>query len=98
MGLQLTIDVLGIGPSSLSYLKRLPVRGMKIDQSFVMEMARHDDVIVRSAIELAHNLGLQVVAEGVEHRDIWDRLIVLGCDAAQGNYVSDPLEPGKVGP
>ncbi len=96
MGLQLTIDDFGIGHSSLSYLKRLPVRGMKIDRSFVMEMARHDDVIVRSAIELAHNLGLQVVAEGVEHREIWNRLIVLGCDAAQGNYVSDPLESGKV--
>jgi diguanylate cyclase (GGDEF)-like protein len=96
MGLQLTIDDFGIGHSSLSYLKRLPVRGMKIDQSFVMEMGRHDDVIVRSAIELAHNLGLQVVAEGVEHREIWNRLIVLGCDAAQGNYVSDPLEPEKI--
>jgi diguanylate cyclase (GGDEF)-like protein len=96
MGLRLTIDDFGIGHSSLSYLKRLPVRGMKIDQSFVMEMARHDDVIVRSTIELAHNLGLQVVAEGVETHEIWSRLIVLGCDAAQGNYVSGPLEPQKV--
>ena len=68
MGLQFTIDDFGIGHSSLSYLKRLPVRGMKIDQSFVMEMARHDDVIVRSTIDLAHNLGLQIVAEGVESR------------------------------
>src|SRR4029079_6129715 len=96
MGLQFTIDDFGIGHSSLSYLKRLPVRGMKIDQSFVMEMARHDDVIVRSTIDLAHNLGLQIVAEGVESRDIWNRLVVLGCDAAQGNYVSGPLEPQKV--
>jgi diguanylate cyclase len=51
---------------------------------------------VRSTIDLAHNLGLQIVAEGVESRDIWNRLIVLGCDAAQGNYVSGPLEPEKV--
>ena len=96
MGLRLTIDDFGIGHSSLSYLKRLPVRGMKIDQSFVTEMARHDDVIVRSTIDLAHNLGLQVVAEGVETREIWSRLISLGCDAAQGNYVSGPLEPQNV--
>jgi diguanylate cyclase (GGDEF)-like protein len=96
MGLRLTIDDFGIGHSSLSYLKRLPVQGMKIDQSFVMEMARLDDVIVRSTIDLAHNLGLQVVAEGVESREIWSRLIVLGCDAAQGNYVSGPLESEKV--
>ena len=98
MGLTLTIDDFGIGHSSLSYLKRLPVQGMKIDQSFVMEMERHDEVIVRSTIELAHNLGLQVVAEGVERREIWKRLIVLGCDAVQGNYVSDPLEPHQVEP
>jgi diguanylate cyclase (GGDEF)-like protein len=95
MGLRLAIDDFGIGHSSLSYLKRLPVRVMKIDQSFVMEMARHDDVIVRSTIDLAHNLGLQVVAEGVESREIWNRLAVLGCDAAQGNYVSGPIEPGQ---
>jgi EAL domain-containing protein (putative c-di-GMP-specific phosphodiesterase class I) len=96
MGLQLTIDDFGIGHSSLSYLKRLPVRGMKIDQSFVMEMARHDEVIVRSTIDLAHNLGLQIVAEGVESQEIWNRLVVPGCDAAQGNYVSGPLEPQNV--
>ena len=95
MGLRLSIDDFGIGHSSLSYLKRLPVSAMKIDQSFVVEMARHDDVIVRSTIDLAHNLGLQVVAEGVESRETWNRLIVLGCDAAQGNYVSGPLEPGQ---
>jgi EAL domain-containing protein (putative c-di-GMP-specific phosphodiesterase class I) len=59
-------------------------------------MARHDDVIVRSTIDLAHNLGLQIVAEGVESRETWDRLIVLGCDAAQGNYVSGPLEAQHV--
>src|SRR4029077_820331 len=96
MGLQLTIDDFGVGHSSLSYLKRLPVRGVKIDQWLVREMARHDDVIVRSTIDLAHNLGLQVVAEGVESRETWNRLIVLGCDAAQGNYVSGPLEAQNV--
>jgi EAL domain-containing protein (putative c-di-GMP-specific phosphodiesterase class I) len=95
MGLRLSIDDFGIGHSSLSYLKRLPVSGMKIDQSFIVEMAKHDDVIVRSTIDLAHNLGLQVVAEGVETREIWNRLIVLGCDAAQGNYISGPLQPGR---
>jgi diguanylate cyclase (GGDEF)-like protein len=92
MGIRLAIDDFGVGHSSLSYLKRLPVSVMKIDQSFVLEMAR-DDVIVRSTIDLAHNLGLQVVAEGVESRETWNRLIMLGCDGAQGNYVSRPLEP-----
>ena len=69
---------------------------MPTRQSFVMEMARHDDVIVRSTIDLAHNLGLQVVAEGVESREIWSRLVVLGCDGARGNYLSGPLQPDMV--
>lgn len=92
MGVRLAIDDFGTGQSSLSYLKRLPVSVMKIDRSFVMEMARRDDVIVRSTIDLAHNLGLEVVAEGVESQDIMSRLIVLGCDSAQGNFISGPIE------
>jgi diguanylate cyclase (GGDEF)-like protein len=92
MGVRLAIDDFGTGQSSLSYLKRLPVSVMKIDRSFVMEMARRDDVIVRSTIDLAHNLGLEVIAEGVESEDIMSRLMVLGCDGAQGNFISGPIE------
>src|SRR6185436_9768363 len=74
-------------------LKRLPVDVIKIDKSFVMEMAvdASDAAIVRSTIELAHNLGLRVVAEGVESEDAWRHLDALGCDFAQGYYLSRPL-------
>jgi EAL domain-containing protein (putative c-di-GMP-specific phosphodiesterase class I) len=95
MGVRLSIDDFGTGYSSLAYLKRLPVDEIKIDKSFVIDMAgdADDAVIVRSTIELAHNLGLEVVAEGVENQEIWDRLMALGCDAAQGYYMSRPM-PG----
>jgi EAL domain-containing protein (putative c-di-GMP-specific phosphodiesterase class I) len=89
---RLPIDDIGTAQSSICYLKRLPLSVKKIDRSFVMEMARRDDVIVRSTIDLAHNLGLEVVAEGVESQDIMSRLIVLGCDGAQGNFISGPIE------
>jgi diguanylate cyclase (GGDEF)-like protein len=93
IGLTLSVDDFGTGYSSLANLKRLPVDVIKIDKSFVMEMAvdASDAAIVRSTIELAHNLGLRVVAEGVESEDAWRQLEALGCDYAQGYYLSRPL-------
>jgi diguanylate cyclase (GGDEF)-like protein len=93
IGLTLSVDDFGTGYSSLANLKRLPVDVIKIDKSFVMEMAvdASDAAIVRSTIDLAHNLGLRVVAEGVESEDAWRHLDALGCDLAQGFYLSRPL-------
>ena len=93
MGISLSIDDFGTGYSSLSYLKKLPVNAVKIDKSFVMHMTQdqNDAQIVRSTIDLAHNLGLKVIAEGVESQEVWDRLRALGCDQAQGYYMSRPL-------
>ena len=93
MGINLSIDDFGTGYSSLSYLKKLPVKAVKIDKSFVMHMTRdqNDAQIVRSTIDLAHNLGLKVIAEGVESQEVWERLLTLGCDQAQGYYMSRPL-------
>ena len=93
IGLTLSVDDFGTGYSSLANLKRLPVDVIKIDKSFVMDMAidASDAAIVRSTIDLAHNLGLRVVAEGVESHQAWTRLTELGCDLAQGFYVSRPL-------
>jgi EAL domain-containing protein (putative c-di-GMP-specific phosphodiesterase class I) len=93
MGIRFSIDDFGIGYSSLAYLKKLPVDEIKIDKSFVINMIKNlsDAVIVRSTIELVHNIGLRVVAEGVENKDLWDRLSALGCDMAQGYYMCRPL-------
>ncbi|HYC43358.1 MAG TPA: GGDEF domain-containing protein [Noviherbaspirillum sp.] len=93
LGVTLFIDDFGTGYSGLSYLQRLPVDGIKIDQSFVRPMVTSADseVIVRSTIELGHNLGLKVVAEGVESAAIWERLDALGCDTAQGYLISKPI-------
>lgn len=93
MGLKLSIDDFGTGYSSLAYLKRLPVSELKIDQSFISGMLRDesDAVIVRSTIELAHNLGLSVVAEGVEDEETLSLLTILRCDTCQGFYFSRPL-------
>jgi diguanylate cyclase (GGDEF)-like protein len=93
LGFKLSIDDFGTGYSSLAYLKRLPVDELKIDKSFVMAMERDlDDArIVRSTIELAHNLGLTVVAEGLETSKAWAMLSTLGCDEGQGYYVSKPM-------
>ena len=93
LGLHLSIDDFGTGYSSLAYLKRLPVREIKIDKSFVRDMAsdENDAVIVRSTIDLGHNLGLEVVAEGVETQEAWEQLVDLGCDLAQGYYMAAPM-------
>ncbi|UUX96918.1 putative bifunctional diguanylate cyclase/phosphodiesterase [Aquabacterium sp. J223] len=93
MGLKLSIDDFGTGYSSLAYLKRLPLHELKIDRSFVMAMTRDpaDRKIVRSTIDLAHNLGLSVVAEGVEDRATWDLLHELGCDEGQGYHIARPM-------
>ncbi len=93
MGLKLAIDDFGTGYSSLSYLKKLPVNTIKIDKSFVIGMERdeNDAAIVRTSIDLGHNLGLEVVAEGVENEETLKRLAELGCDTAQGHYMSRPL-------
>ena len=92
-GFKLSIDDFGTGYSSLAYLKRLPVDELKIDKSFVMNMEKDEDdaKIVRSTIDLAHNLGLTVVAEGVENALIWRKLKDLSCDEAQGYYMSKPM-------
>ena len=93
MGLTLSIDDFGTGYSSLAYLKKLPVDELKIDKSFVMGMVgdKDDATIVRSTIDLAHNMGLKVVAEGVESSEILELLRDLGCDLAQGYFISRPL-------
>lgn len=93
LGVTLFIDDFGTGYSSLSYLQKLPVDSIKIDQSFVGSMLASDDsgIIVRSTIDLGHNLKLEVVAEGVESEAVWDRLAALGCDTAQGYFVGRPL-------
>ncbi len=96
VGVSLSIDDFGTGYSSLSYLRRLPVGELKIDQSFVANVLldEQDEVIVRSTIDLGHNLGLVVVAEGVENNEVLERLRALGCDVAQGYCISRPLAPG----
>ena len=93
LGFKLSIDDFGTGYSSLAYLKRLPVDELKIDKSFVMSMERDldDAKIVRSTIDLAHNLGLRVVAEGVENAKAWDMLRELECDEAQGYHMGRPM-------
>jgi len=92
-GVRLSIDDFGTGYSSLAYLKRLPVDEVKLDKAFVMGMTvdADDEAIVSSTIELAHNLGLRIVAEGVEDRETWDALAVLGCELAQGHYLAPPM-------
>jgi diguanylate cyclase len=91
-GVRIAIDDFGTGYSSLSYLKSLPVDVIKIDRSFVMGMMEDesDRAIVRSTIDLAHNLGLSVVAEGVDSKDTLDELARYGCDVAQGFYIARP--------
>jgi diguanylate cyclase len=99
LAVRLFVDDFGTGYSSLSYLQKLPVDAIKIDQSFVMAMreSKDSEVIVRSTIELGHNLNLEVVAEGVENEAVWARLAELGCDTAQGYQISMPIEAEAFG-
>jgi diguanylate cyclase (GGDEF)-like protein len=93
MGVRLAIDDYGTGYSSLAYLKKLPVQELKIDRSFIRDLDRDaaDVTIVRSTIDLAHHMGLSVVAEGIETEAVGERLRALGCDQAQGFLYSRPL-------
>lgn len=93
LGISLFIDDFGTGYSSLSYLQRMPVDAVKIDKSFVQHMLTSTDSasIVRATITLAHDLGIKVVAEGVESEAIWNKLSELGCDVAQGYFISKPI-------
>ena len=96
IGVQVAIDDFGTGHSSLAYLKNLPVHELKIDKSFISDMtvSQHDRMIVLAAIQLGHNLGLRVVAEGVETKDVDAVLRDLGCDLAQGYFYGRP-EPAE---
>ncbi len=98
MGVLIAIDDFGTGYSSLAYLKELPVDKVKIDRSFVRDMVHNerDACIVRSVIDLGHNLGLRVVAEGVEDRATLELFASWGCDLAQGYYIGRPMPPGGV--
>jgi len=98
MGLTLSIDDFGTGHSSLVYLKRLPVHTLKVDKSFVIDMDTDDDnaSIVHATIDLAHNMGLTVTAEGVETRAVYDSLKAMGCDYYQGYYAGEPMESAVI--
>ena len=97
LGIRLSIDDFGTGHSSLAYIRKLPVKEMKIGRSFVRNMVadKDDAVIVRSTIELGHNMGLKVVAEGVEDHAALMLLTRLGCDEAQGYFIAKPLPPDE---
>lgn len=93
LGVQVAIDDFGIGYSSLSYLRQLPVHALKIDTSFVMFMDKTpgDLAIVKSTIDLAHNLGIKVVAEGIESEEVYQQLDALGCNEGQGYFIGKPM-------
>ena len=93
LGVKLSIDDFGTGYSSLAYLKRLPVNELKIDRTFVKDMVHDEDdqVIVRTTVDLSHNLGLSVVAEGAEDQETVDALYKLGCDEVQGYFFARPM-------
>jgi EAL domain-containing protein (putative c-di-GMP-specific phosphodiesterase class I) len=90
-----SVDDFGTGYSSMSYLQRLPVSELKVDRSFItgLSSARTDHMLVRSTVDLGHNLGLRVVAEGVEDPAALAELHQLGCDIAQGFYFAHPMPP-----
>jgi EAL domain-containing protein (putative c-di-GMP-specific phosphodiesterase class I) len=93
MGYKFSIDDFGTGYSSLAYLKKIPLTELKIDKSFVFDVIKSesDAVIVNATINLAHNLGLQVTAEGVENEDVLEKLARFKCDLVQGYHFSKPL-------
>jgi diguanylate cyclase (GGDEF)-like protein/PAS domain S-box-containing protein len=98
MGVRLSVDDFGTGYSSLTHLRELPIDEIKIDKSFVMGMTTSDAdaAIVRTVIDLAHNLGKQVCAEGVEDEAMWKMLAELGCDLAQGYWIAKPMPAGEL--
>jgi EAL domain-containing protein (putative c-di-GMP-specific phosphodiesterase class I) len=98
LGVRIAIDDFGTGYSSLAHLKQLPVDVLKVDRSFVCDMLADDSdrIIVRSTIDLAHNLGLRVVAEGVESEATAALLAQLGCDQAQGYHFSRPMAAAEL--
>src|ERR1700722_3488394 len=93
LGIRVAVDDFGTGYSSLAHLRRLPIDELKIDRSFVTPMLEqsNDLIIVRSTINLGHDLGLKIIAEGVEDELTLDRLGMLGCDLAQGYHLSRPM-------
>ena len=95
LGVGISIDDFGMGYSSLSYLKRLPADILKVDKSFVAGLGEdiQDTAIVQMVIDLAHNLGMEAVAEGVENKKQAEQLKEMGCDMAQGYYFARPLPP-----
>ncbi|GAA2375961.1 hypothetical protein GCM10010170_079800 [Dactylosporangium salmoneum] len=98
LGVRLAIDDFGTGYSSLAYLKNLPVQELKVDRSFVTHMRERESelAIVRSTVDLGHNLGMHVVAEGVEDAATWQELSALGCDEIQGYFLGRPMPAGDV--
>jgi diguanylate cyclase (GGDEF)-like protein/PAS domain S-box-containing protein len=100
LGVRLAVDDFGTGYSSLAYLKRFPLDVLKIDATFIRDLPHdaNDASITEASISLGHNLGLEVVAEGVENRDQYDFLKTLGCDCVQGYYLSPPLPPEQAVP
>ncbi len=97
-GVRLSLDDFGTGYSSLSYLQRLPVTAVKIDKSFVEPLLSDGTAraIVRSVVELAHGLGLSVIAEGVDSAAVMEQLTAIGCDALQGFYIANPMSPVRL--
>jgi EAL domain-containing protein (putative c-di-GMP-specific phosphodiesterase class I) len=98
LGVRVALDDFGTGYSSLSYLKEWPVDEVKIDRSFVRNLVadQRDRAIVRATIDLAHSLGLEVVAEGVEDAASLRLLVDMGSDRAQGFYIARPLPPSEL--
>ena len=98
LGIKLSIDDFGTGFSSLAYLKDLPVDNLKIDKSFVIDMLheKNNTIIVNSTIQLAHGLGYQVIAEGVEDKETLEKLTTLGCNSAQGYHICRPLSANEL--